>query len=239
MSEDEYETFPSDLGISFRGSRFFRTILRPVRRSLGLSPMQKVLRRLRARGIDLGSLHALELFGGSGAFHTVDYSDNIASLEVWEVDPRLENSLRRNLPNATIRIVDCYDEVKRTPDRFDFVIVDNPMSLYDGHCEHFDLFPDLFRVARDETILVLDVIPHVPPVALRRYPYLFNQEQRQRRRELYNTIVADNLSPDTIISAYRLRAELAGFEVEWSFMVRRHFVYYLALKIRRKGRVIE
>ena len=222
---------------SIRGNRLVRNVLRPVRRSLGLSPMQKVLRKLRARGINLRSLRALEVFGGSGEFHTVDYADKVSSLEVWEIDPQLEKSLRRNLPKATIRIVDSHAELKRTQARFDFVIVDNPMSIYDGHCEHFDLFPDLFRVARDETILLLDVIPHVPRVALKRYPYLFSEEQRQRRREFYNTSAVDNLSPDMILSAYRTRAELADFEVEWSFMVRRHFVFYLALKIRRKDGV--
>jgi hypothetical protein len=218
---------------SIRGNRLFRNVLRPVRRSLGLSPMQKVLRRLRARGIDLKSVRALELFGGSGAYHTVDYSDKVGSLEVWEIDPELESSLRANLPNTTVRIVDCYAELKRTTGRFDFVIVDNPMSTYGGHCEHFDLFPDIFRVLCDQTVLILDVIPRVPPVALKRFPYLFNEEQRQRRREFYHTAEPDHLPLGTILSAYRRHAEQAGFEVEWSFMVRRHFVFYLALKIRR------
>jgi hypothetical protein len=220
---------------SIRGNRVFRDVLRPVRRSLGLSPMQKVLRRLRARGINLRSLRALELFGGSGAYHTVDYSDKVGSLEVWEIDPQLEHSLRANLPDTTVRIVDCYAELRRTPDRFDFVIVDNPMSTYDGHCEHFDLFPDIFRVLSDQAVLLLDVIPLVPPVALKRFPYLFNDEQRKRRGEFYGTSVPDHLSSQTMVSAYRQQAELAGFEVEWSFMVRRHFVFYLALKIRRHG----
>jgi hypothetical protein len=220
-------------------NRLFRNAVRSARRSLGLSPMQKVLRRLRARGIDLGSLHALELFGGSGGFHTLDYSDKVANLEVWEIDPQLEDSLRRNLPKATIRIVNCYDEIKSTPQRFDLVIVDNPMSIYDGHCEHFDLFPDLFRVARDEAVLLLDVIPRVAPAVQKKYPYLFNEEQRQRRSKFYNLASADNLSWDEIIPAYRERVDRAGFEVEWSFMVRRHFVYYLALKIRRKNSASE
>ena len=220
---------------SLRGNRLFRNVLRSIRRYLGLSPMQKILRGLRARGIDLGSLRALELFGGSGGFHTLDYSDEVASLEVWEIDPNLEESLRRNLSEATIRIVNCYDEIKRTPHRFDLVVVDNPMSIYDGHCEHFDLFPDLFRVANDEAILLLDVIPHAPPEVLKKYPYLFNEEQLQRRRKFYNSATADNLSLDEIISGYRERTERAGFELEWSFTVRRHFIYYLALKIRRKN----
>jgi hypothetical protein len=212
-----------------------RDILRSTRRLLALSPTQKVLRGLRARGIDLSSLRALELFGGRGVYHTLDYASRVSSLEVWEIDPRLESDLRRNLPRATVRIVDCHEEIKRTPGRFDLIVVDNPMSTYEGHCEHFDLFPDLFRVACDESIVLLDVIPSAPRFARKKYPYLFNEEQRVRRRAFYQTDDADNLSWETIVAAYRIRAELAGFAVHWSFTVRRHFVYYLALKISRKA----
>jgi hypothetical protein len=212
-----------------------RDILRSTRRLLALSPTQKGLRKLRARGVHLGSLRALELFGGRGVYHTLDYASRISSLEVWEIDPLLESDLRRNLPRATVRIVDCHEEIKRTSGRFNFLVVDNPMSTYGGHCEHFDLFPDLFRVACDESIVLLDVIPSAPPIARKKYPYLFNEEQRGRRRAFYQTDDPDNVSWETIVAAYRTHAELAGFGVDWSFTVRRHFVYYLALKISRKA----
>lgn len=198
--------------------------------------MQRVLHGLESRGIDLSSLRALELFGGTGVFHTIDYADRVGSLEVWEVDQRLEETLRRNLPGATVRIADSHTEIGQTTERFDLVVVDNPMSIYDGHCEHFDLFPDLFRVAADEAIILLDVIPSVPATARKKYPYLFNHEQIERRREFYDTENADTLSWEKIMSIYRMHADANGFVLEWTFTEKRHFVYYLALKIARGDR---
>jgi hypothetical protein len=230
---------PTTLGPkSFRDYLAFRAVslrdvLRSSRRLLGLSPMQKVLRELEARQVDLASLRVLELFGGTGKFHTLDFASRVSSLEVWEIDSRLEGPLKRNLPGAVIRIVDSHSEIKRTGERFDLVIVDNPMSIYDGYCEHFDLFPDLFRLARDEAILLLNVIPSLPPAARKKYPYIFNEEQCSRRLRFYGTEEVENLSWEQMVSAYRRHAGRAGFALEWSFSVRRHFVYYLCLKIRR------
>ena len=196
--------------------------------------MQRVLRKLESRGINLASLHALEVFGGNGTFHTIDFASRVASLQVWEADPKLQATLERNLPRATVRIVDSFSEIRRIREQFDLIVVDNPMSTFNGHCEHFDLFPDLFRVAADEAILLLDVIPSLPQKAKKKYPYLFNEEQRVRRQAFYKTENVDDLTWESLASAYRIHAEAAGFTVEWSFTERRHFIYYFALKLRRK-----
>jgi hypothetical protein len=196
--------------------------------------MQRVLRGLEARGVELTSLHALELFGGTGTFHTVDFATRVGKLEVWEMDPKLQAKLEKNLPRAIVRIVDSYAELKRTEEKFDLIVVDNPMSTWSGHCEHFDLLPGLFRVAADEAVFVLDVIPSVPLATRRKYPYLFNEEQCFRRREFYKTEDAENLSWQQILPAYQLHAEKHGFVLRWSFITRRHFIYYLTLKINRQ-----
>lgn len=198
--------------------------------------MQRVLRGLEAHGVDLASLRALEVFGGNGTFHTKDFGCRVASLQVWENDPGLEATLKRNLPGATVRIVDSFSEIRQTDERFDLIVVDNPMSTYNGHCEHFDLFPNVFRIAADEAILILDVIPSASKSAKKRFPYLFNEEQRARRQEFYGLNDVDDLKWDSIVAAYRTRAEAAGFVVEWSFTQRRHFIYYLSLKVNRKNR---
>ena len=117
-----------------------RLVADATRRALGFSPMQQVLRELRRRGVDVGSLNAIELFGGCAKRHTLDYAGRVAHLEVWEIDPTCEPALHRTIPSATIRIVDTYEEIRKTSDRFDLIVVDNPMSIYGGHCEHFDLF---------------------------------------------------------------------------------------------------
>jgi hypothetical protein len=197
--------------------------------------MQQVLRELEKRGVAIGSLKAIELFGGCGKRHTVDYANRIARLEVWEIEPSCEEVLRKKIPQATIHITDTYQQIRKTSERFDLIVVDNPMSIYDGHCEHFDLFPDLFRLAADSAIIVVNAIPNLSAAVARKLPYLFSEKQLQVRRRFYNTDNADDLSWGQIVSAYRGQAEAAGFELEWSFSVRRHFIYYLALKIKRLG----
>lgn len=124
-------------------------------------PMHKVLKQMKRRGIDLSTLHALEVFGYTGELHTIYYAPYVSSLEIWEIDPRYEERLKRNLPRAKVRIVDSYEEIKLTPDRYDLVVVDNPMQNHGNHSEHFDLFPHIYRVCLSPTIVVLNTIPKI------------------------------------------------------------------------------
>jgi hypothetical protein len=212
---------------------FSRDFMRSARRVFGLSPMQQVLRELEHRGVDLASLTAVELFGGCAKRHTLDYANRVAGLEAWEIEPSCEEMLRKNIRGGTVRIVDTFEEIRKTSQRFDLIVIDNPMSIYGGHCEHFELFPDVFRLVGDSAIFVIDVIPNVPPDGLRKFPYLFSEQHLALRRQFYQAEKADDLSREQIVSAYRRSAETAGLKLEWNFWVRRHFVYYLAFKVRR------
>src|SRR5262245_12178355 len=103
--------------------------------------MQGLLRELRRRGVDTASLHALEVFAATGRMHTVDYADRVATVEAWEVNSACEDELRRNLPRATIKIVDTFQHASVTGTIYDFIVVDNPTSTFgpsDGmqYCEH-------------------------------------------------------------------------------------------------------
>jgi len=195
--------------------------------------MQRVLRKLRRQGVDLGSLNGVELFSGSGKRHTLDYASRLAHLEAWEIDPACEATLRRNVSNATIRIVDTYQEIRRTSEHFDLIVVDNPATVHGGHFEHFDLFPELFRLAGDSAVVLINVIPRISTNTLTKFPNIFNEQHLAARRRFYKTQNPENISWIDIVSAYRQRAQAAAFELEWSFRVRRHFVYYLAFKIRK------
>jgi hypothetical protein len=200
-----------------------------------MSPMQRVLRGLERRGIDLQSATALEVFGGTGSRHTLDYAHRVDRLEVWEMDPKHEAKLRSNLPHAVVLITDAYRRVKETADRFDLIVVDNPTGMYGGgRCEHFDLFPDIFRLAADSAVVLLDVIPNAPQSVRRTDPHVFSAEHLEARRRFYRTNRPDDLSWGDIVDTYRQLAEASGFALAWSFVVRRHFVYYLALQIARR-----
>jgi len=196
--------------------------------------MQQVLRELRKRKVSVKDLDALEVFGGSGDFHTKDYAFQVSTLEVWEIDPKYERSLKQNLPMAKVKITDSYKEIKNTLRKYNLIVVDNPMSTYEDHCEHFDLFPDIFRVASDSTILILNVISEINGAAKKQYPYLFNEEQLARRKFFYKTNRPEKVSFDEMVEAYRNLAKTNGFSLEWYLFQKRYtFVYYLVLKIKK------
>lgn len=198
--------------------------------------MRNILAQLQHRGVRLEEYRALEIFGGTGNFHTKDYADKVANLEIWEIDPKCLGYLRKNFPKAQIRITDSYREIRKVSRKYDLIIVDNPMSTYGGHCEHFDLFPDIFRAATDSFILILNVIPRMNSFARMNYPYLFNPMQLACRKMFYITEKPENLSLKEIMVAYKGLVEASGLHLDWFFFERRSLlfpVYYLVMKIER------
>jgi hypothetical protein len=146
-----------------------------------------------------------------------------------------------NFPGAGIKIVDSFEEVKATPNRYDLVIVDNWVgSVFDGHCEHFELFPDIYRVITDDGILVINVVPRLDEDMQRRYPTVFKPstvaEHLERRRDFYGTDHPEAVSPEQMLAVYRKRAAENGFDIEWSVLQPRIYHSYLALKLRRAAR---
>ncbi len=208
-----------------------KIFLRAIRREMRLTPMKRVLGELKRRGVSLRDLQAVEIFGASGESHVLDYASEISSLSVWEINPRYRESLRRRFPNAEVRITDSYAEIQKTTDRYGFIVIDNSLSIEAGRCEHFDLFPDIFRIAADPAILVLNVIPEITSAVLKEYPYLFNSEQLARRRSFYGTVQPEKISLAEAATAYEKMAGVNGFKLQWHFFERRNFVYYLVLKL--------
>jgi hypothetical protein len=212
-----------------------------VRRVMLGSPMNQVLRELRERRVRLEDLQALEVFGGHGDIHTMDYACHVASLEVWEIDPECKGSLMKNLPMAKIKITDSYQEVRTCQSKYGLIVIDNqaqstPSAWGEDHCEHFDLFPDVFRISSDFTILILNIILKLNIIAHRRYPYLFNSRQLACRREFYATEHPESLSLPAAVGAYSRLILKNGFAPQWHFSVRRSLhtdVYYLVIAIKR------
>jgi hypothetical protein len=211
---------------------FLKRFLRPT-------PMQCVLAGLRTRGIRLCRLDALEVFAFEGAWHTRDYARRVRSLEAWEIEPACEDKLRANLPQAVIKIVDSYAEIRTTPKKFGLVVVDNPFSVYgpgDSYCEHFPLFPAVFRVLKNEAVLVLNVVPAVSASFRAKYPYVFNAPHLAARRAFYQTDTPERLDLDELAAAYARHAAASGFVLQWYFEQERtnSDVRYLALKLDRR-----
>jgi hypothetical protein len=214
-----------------------KNALRTARRHLHLTAMQRVLDELSKRGIVLKDLSALEVFGCSGDGHLKDYASLVSTLEIWEIDPQFETILKKNFPNATVKITDSYQEIKRAQRKFDLIVIDNGTSTRTGgYCEHFDLFPDVFRVASDSCVLIIDVIPEIDDKDSKDYPYLFNDQQLERRRAFYKTNRPEKVNCAEMIKIYKEISRVENFIVDWHFFERRSFIHYLALHLTRSRR---
>jgi hypothetical protein len=213
-------------------------IFRLLRHHLHITTMHRILRRLEQKGIVTAELKALDIFGGNGELQTKALMGKVSSLEVWEIDPRCEPHLRRNLPTASIKITDSFRELTTTPTKFGLIVVDNPMSVFgpqSKHCEHFELFPGIFRIAMNSAILIVNVIPAVDAAALRQYPYLLNNRHREARRAFYRREDPQRIPLNEMVIIYKELIHGNGFELEWSFAEKRarSFVYSLVLKIKK------
>jgi len=198
--------------------------------------MESVLSKLNSVGIDLSKLKVLEMFGYNGNGHVVDYADKVGSLDIWEIDSQYEPILQAKFPQANIKICDTFQEVKTTQNKYDMVIIDNPMSIYcDGkYCENFELFPDIFRIANDSCILILNVIPSIVDSWKRDYPHVFTPEHLARRCRFYQCEQSDNLALDYLAYIYNVWIFKAGYYAKYMFADERSCVYYLGFVIERR-----
>ncbi|HEX8918993.1 MAG TPA: hypothetical protein VF898_10865 [Chloroflexota bacterium] len=206
---------------------------RKAHRALRANDVQQICRDLEKRGFALRSCNALDVYGGNGEYTLQYYAAKVAGLEIWEIDPRHETSLRARFPDATIRIVDSHQQITETESTFDLIWADNPPVSYGDYVEHFDIFPHVFRIARDSAVLVLNTVL-APPSDIRTYwPTMFDESQLARRRTFYRTDHPEQLSVEEAVAAYREIASEHGFAVEWSVCRSRGVTHYLGLKLAR------
>ena len=208
-----------------------------IRRWAGQSPMQRVLGELRRRDSPLAEMDGLEVFGGDGTRHTLDYASCLRSLEVWEVDPTLHDILQKNLPNALVRSVDSYVEMARTKSSYDFVVLDNAVSLFGPglcFCEHFEMFAPVLEVLRSPALIILNLLPEVTDSHAREPGA--HAEQLTRRSNFYGVANSAAIELDLMIESYRIKLLLQDWELQWQFSQQRTTrsrVHYLVMKVIR------
>ena len=192
--------------------------------------MKKLIKQVVGSGFLL-HYQALELFAREGDWHARDYMKYVKSLDAWEIDPAFEKKLRDNLPNAEIKITDTFAELRTTSKKFDFVVSDNWMAVFGDHqfCEHFEMFPDIFRILQDKSVLVLNVIPSITARKKKRFPYLLNEEHCTRRSAFYKTAEPKVIPIDHMLPIYADWANQSGFKLARHLVVERSMIHYLAL----------
>lgn len=181
-----------------------------------MTPIYDVFREIKSKGIDPKTLAALDVFGGYGDQTSKDYFPFVKSLEVWELLPECEESLKQNLPGAKIKIVDSFKETEKSNDKFDFIFIDNPTFTYDGHCEHFDFFPGIFNLLNDKAFILTNIITDI-------YSKRDNTSIN-KRKEFYKTGNAFKIEIESMIDVYKKLAGQNGFTVEWYYIKDRYML---------------
>ena len=203
---------------------------------------KELLNKLEEKGVDRSSLNTLEMFGRDGTWHTLVYANKVKSLEVWENDSKWLNDLKKNLPNAVIKITDSITQLSQGESflKFNFIIIDNPMNTFgpksqDGdekYCEHFDVIRNIDKIIDEQAIVVFNV--NKMPFDYDKFPLW-----KKRRDEFYGNINTSNMKLEFLTNFYEKLFEKLGFETLFHVNVVRVFyknkpmTYYFAYHLKR------
>ncbi len=192
-------------------------------------PMYQAIQRLVTEyDFSLEDADTIELFARTGEWQTIVYAPYVKSLEAWEIDQAFYEDLKKNLPNANIKIVDTWKEIKNITKKYDLIVVDAPQSIYgehDEHCEHFGLLSDVFRIAKDSCAIILTINLN---------PYDFHKNSRWwvERSKYYKTEHPEQLSFSLVEQCYRNICKENNRVLEGCFFQKRHkILHYFVMKI--------
>ncbi len=101
-------------------------------------PIENIIKILKEKNIDLSSINAIELFNSENKRATDLISREVKSITLVEYDP--------------------YIFLKYHKERYHFIISDNPIEQKDTNFQHFSLFPDIFNIFENRTILLLNIV---------------------------------------------------------------------------------
>ena len=201
--------------------------------------MDDVITFLEKR-IDVSELNALEIFGRAGDWHTTVYTNKIKSLQVWEIDKKWEKSLKKNLPNAKIKILDSIKTIVENlePSKFDLIIIDNPMTTFGTkkepnlYCEHFDFIKNIGNIIDKEAIIIFNINKN--PFDYDKFP-----EWKKCREKFYERKRTAKLGIRFLIKFYKKLFLKIGYKTVFQKIFKRHeysdyFVFFL-----RKNQIVK
>ena len=194
--------------------------------------MNDVITFLEKR-VDVSKLNALEVFGRAGDWHTTAYANRVKSLQVWEIDKKWKNILKKNLPNAKIKILDSIKIIVENlePSKFDLIVIDNPMNTWGTkkepsfYCEHFDFIKHIGNIIDKEAILIFNI---------NKNPFDYDKflEWKKRREKFYKRKRTSKLSLQFLILFYKKLFLMIGYKTIFQKIFKRdeyldYFVFFL------------
>ncbi len=202
-----------------------------LQHTLQLTPSDIMVRRLRRQGVDLSSMHGLEMFCGDGNEGTARLIPYFRDFEVWDIDPEV----CARLPHVVVRAVDSFQQLRETNQTYDFVSADVYPWLVAGHYDNFELFPDVFRILAPTGYLQVNLITdwNLPKYA---GAEAFSDECRRRRAEFFRCDDPTRLTSEQIVGRYRELAEESGHRLEW-YLTQDRYPFYRIRRHSKKWRL--
>ncbi len=195
-----------------------RRIIGKLLRVLGIKKvaMQQVVQELSKRGIDLKSLEAIELFGRDGGWSTDFISKELYSIDIVEISPEYENILKSKYKDSNIYIDNTYEFIKNKPKKYDLILSDNPASKHGDYFQHFSLFPNIFNLFNEKTILILNIIPDYSIMK-----YNPNKEEESNALKEFYNINSVKILNNEMIKTYNKLAKENNFLIVDHFVIKR------------------
>lgn len=201
---------------------------------LKLYPIYRVLDKIN-KHYPLKDCIALEAFAYTGALQARAYRHFPDYHEAWEIAADCKTQLEKNLPGATVRITDSFEEIRRCDKKFNFINVDTMQGIFGNYCENFEFYPLMFRVMADECIVNLNVIPRASAKWRRKYPTVFNTEHLARRKAFYKTPDPEEISLEEMLRTYGGIAAEHHYSIVWHAYYQRTLTYYLVLHLKKNN----
>ena len=167
--------------------------------------------------IDLSQCNFFEPFAQTGAKHTKQFYQKVKNVEAWEIDKNLEKELRKNLPDATIKICDSIEVVSSDnfilDEKFDILAIDAPLNCYgeqEQYCEHFDFFSHIPKLVKDHGVVIFNVITSP-------FNYKDSPRWKERREAYYDSTETGNMSVDFMVDFYKNKIKELGYNTNFEF----------------------
>ena len=203
------------------------------------SPLDMVFLNLKMRNLLPTRIRALDLFGDHGLKTTYDYTPLCESVDLWEIDKmtcRIASRIHKG-SNITVNQGDSILALRSMENkRYNLVVSDNPFSVYGAneYCENFDIFPHVFNILQDESVLILNVFLDLERFCLHNKMQI-PQKWTDGRKNFFKREDVKKISPDEMIHLYKSKVPKDKFNISDAFLVPRNpELPWLVLCLRRK-----
>lgn len=194
--------------------------------------IKRILISLEQRGVQLKDMVALDFFAREGDWQSHQIAERVAKVHAWEIDPRFESNLKKNLPvDATVVIGDSFDILKNSAEIFDLIVLDNPQGCFGkGYCEHFEALPAILERLPTTGVVIFNV---------KTKPFNYDDKlEWQARRNSFYGVDSRSLDEKFVFDFYEKYFNTRGFDVDFSFWEVRPQetgLYEYAAKLTRKS----